>query len=266
MTNEEIEGLYKKYLLRMPIQADIDTHINKNVDDFERELIGCHERTHIVNLEMHSKPMPIVSSGRIPLYFNYSGSRRDLMDRAIDSYERIAGDLLEIRVHYSHTPRKFTRCLNEILKINDEPYFFAHYDSMLVSRDPVEKILELWRSQTLGPTWGMISHCLIYDLFMLVNPDVIRKINGWDEAFHNSLMDMDIAHRLSGGGYKVHAMHAIEQGEGVDHSSHSSIRSCPMIKKVYTETMMSDAHEYYRRYGGATLKHYTKYCRNTFGV
>lgn len=266
MTREEIDGLYRKYLLRMPSQADVDAHIHKMADDFERELIGCHERTHLVNLEMDKRPMPSMSSERIPLYFNYSGSRRDLLDRAIESFERHAGDLLEIRVHYSHTPRKFTRCLNEILKVNDEPYFFAHYDSMLMSREPVERMLELWGGQTLGPSWGTICHCLIYDLLMLVNPDVVRRVDGWDEAFHNSLMDMDIAHRLVGGGYKVHVMHAIEQGEGVDHTSHSSIRSCPVIKKVYTETMMRDAHEYHRRYGGTTLRNYTKYCRRTFGV
>ena len=255
MTREEIDRLYRKYLFRMPSQADVNAHIHKMADDFERELIGCQERTHLVNLEMHKRPMPSMPSGRIPLYFNYSGSRRDLLDRAIESFERHAGDLLEIRVHYSHTPRKFTRCLNEILKVNDEPYFFTHYDCMLMSREPVERILELWGGQTLGPLWGTICHCLIFDLLMLVNPDVVRRVNGWDEAFHNCLMDMDMYQKLIKGGYKVPVMHRILHGEGVDHTDHSILRSCPIVKKCYTETMRKDAEEYQRRWGGSTRHH-----------
>lgn len=182
---------------------------------------------------------------KIPLYFNYVGSQKDLLERAIESYDRVAGDIIDVRVHYSVRPRKFSTCLNEILKINDQPYFFAHYDSVLEDRSAIENILALKRDSTTG----IVGHTCIVDLLMLVIPDVIRQVNGWDEAYSNSWMDLDLYQRMHvrGLGHKV--VHPdIEQGRGVDHSKASSSRVDPVLKQIYAKTMLEDTNTFYDRY------------------
>ena len=269
MTREELDGLFLCYLHRFPTETDVKWHLSKEKTLFEKEIIGCPERLSIVNLEKKGVKYSDLDD-RVPLYFNYSGSRRDLLDRAIESYDKLAGDLLDIRVHYAHTPRKFTRCLNEILKINEKPYFFAHYDSVLESRSAVENIINLYKSRSLGLSFGVIGHCRIVDLFMLVVPEVVRLVNGWDEAFHNSWMDMDMYFRMYAIGLGVHVMHNdVEWGYGVDHKSHSSIRSCPVVKKVYTETMIKDCDLFHSRHGSFNSESYRfnrGYIKRTFGV
>ena len=134
-----------------------------------------------------------------------------MLDTAMESYDRVAGHLIDVRVHYSYRPRRFTECLNEILKTNDEPYFFAHFDSVLTDISAIEKILSFPRPQTAG----LVAHCLIVDLLMLVIPKNVRTIGGWDEAYSNSCMDLDLHQRLHRSGKTLHLMHSdVEQGRG----------------------------------------------------
>lgn len=183
---------------------------------------------------------------KTPLYFNYVGAQRDLLDRAIESYDSVAGDILDIRVHYSHKPRKFSTCLNEILKINDEPYLFSHFDAVLESRTTIENILNFSR----GSTCAIVAHCAIVDLLMLVVPSNVRKIGGWDESFCNSWMDLDLYNRLGPAGLTMDILHRdIVDGRGIAHLSASSSRNDPMIRKVYARTMREDLETYYSRHG-----------------
>ena len=202
---------------------------------------------------------------KVPLYFNYVGSQRDLLDRAIASYNTVAGDLIEIRVHYAHSPRKFTVCLNEILKINDEPYLFSHFDAVLESRSAIENLINFKRSDDCA----LVGHCAIVDLLMLVVPSRLRKINGWDEAFSNSWMDLDLYSRLSPAGLSMKILHNdILDGRGVSHLSASSSRNDPVIKKVYAKTMMEDLETYYGRHGSKKDPEYLRvkeYIISTFG-
>jgi hypothetical protein len=202
---------------------------------------------------------------KVPLYFNYVGAQRDLLDRAIASYESIAGDLLDIRVHYANAPRKFSTCLNEILKINDEPYFFAHFDSVLEKRSAVQNILDRER----GESTAIVGHCAIVDLLMLVVPAAVRRVGGWDEKFSNSWMDLDLYNRLAGSGLAVDVLHrdAVD-GRGVLHLSASSARNDPVMKKVYAASMMDDLESYYERHGSKDDPEYLrlkKHISDVFG-
>ena len=192
---------------------------------------------------------------KTPLYFNYVGAQREMLDRAIGSYEDVAGDLLDIRVHYATRPRKFSTCLNEILRINDEPYLFAHFDSVLQKRSAVQNLLDFNRS----PNTGIVAHCAIVDLLMLVVPEKIRHIGGWDEAFSNSWMDLDLYNRLAAAGMTVDVLHRdVVDGRGVSHLSASSARNDPVMKKVYAASMMSDLETYYSRHGSKSDPEYLR--------
>lgn len=192
---------------------------------------------------------------KVPLYFNYVGSQRDMLDRAIESYDKLAGDILDIRVHYSHRPRKFSTCLNEILKLNDEPYLFSHFDAVLQSRSAVENLLGFRRD----PDCAIIGHCALVDLLMLVIPDKVRVVGGWDEAFSNSWMDLDLYNRLGPAGLRIDVIHRdIIDGRGVAHLDASSSRKDPTIKKVYTKTMREDLDTYYSRYGSKSDPEYIR--------
>lgn len=203
---------------------------------------------------------------KIPLYFNYVGSQRDLLDRAISSYDSIAGDILDIRVHYSHHPRNFSVCLNEILKLNDEPYLFSHFDAVLESRSAVEDLVNF----NIGTKLAIVGHCEIVDLLMLVVPEQLRKVGGWDEAFSNSWMDLDLYNRLGQVGLGMEVIHRnMLDGKGVLHLSASSSRNDPVIKKVYARTMMKDLDTYYSRYSSKQDPEYIRvkeYIVSTFGT
>lgn len=192
---------------------------------------------------------------KTPLYFNYVGSQRDLLDRAIESYDRLAGDILDIRVHYSHKPRKFSTCLNEILRLNDQPYLFSHFDTVLQSRSAVENILSFRRDADCA----IVGHCALVDLLMLVVPDMVRTVGGWDESFSNSWMDLDLYNRLGPAGLKIDVIHRdVVDGRGIAHLDASSSRKDPTIKKVYTKTMREDLETYYSRYGSKTDSEYIR--------
>ena len=202
---------------------------------------------------------------KVPLYFNFVGSRRDMLDTAMESYDRVAGHLIDVRVHYSYRPRRFTECLNEILKTNDEPYFFAHFDSVLTDISAIEKILSFPRPQTAG----LVAHCLIVDLLMLVIPKNVRTIGGWDEAYSNSCMDLDLHQRLHRSGKTLHLMHSdVEQGRGVDHFNASAARKDPAMRKVYGVTMQQDYDRYYDKYHNRSdpgYLHVCDYIKKEFG-
>jgi len=202
---------------------------------------------------------------KVPLYFNYVGSQRNLLDRAIGSYDSIAGDILDIRVHYSHRPRKFSVCLNEILRLNDEPYLFSHFDAVLESRTAVENLVNYNRDSNCA----ILGHCALVDLLMLVVPSQVRKVGGWDESFSNSWMDLDLYNRLGPAGLKLDILHRdIVDGRGVAHLDASSSRKDPTIKKEYTKTMMQDLNTYYSRYGSKDDPEYTRvrdYISTEFG-
>ena len=185
---------------------------------------------------------------KTPLYFNYSGSRRDLLDRAITSYEKHAGHLLDIRVNYSVKPRKFTACLNEILRAcsNEKRYFFAHYDSELESAEPIVKMLEDDSGSAL------ISWTNITDLLMLVDVEQVNSVSGWDESFSNSYMEIDLINRLIEVEKTIKVVHPILEGEGLLHNNASTIRDknqADNIAYVYGQTLLKDALLYYTRYG-----------------
>lgn len=203
---------------------------------------------------------------KIPLYFNFVGSQKDLLERAMESYDRVAGDIIDVRVHYSYRPRKFTTCLNEILKMNDEPYFFAHYDSVLEDRSAVEGILNFERADNIA----IVGHTHIVDLLMLVVPNVVRKVGGWDENFSNSWMDLDLYNRLNAAGLGHSIVNPdIAQGRGVDHSKASTARVDPILGKVYAKTMLEDTNTYFDRYASRAHPEYIRmrqHIRDAFGV
>ena len=186
---------------------------------------------------------------RTPLYFNYSGARRDLLDRAIDSYQSHADHLIDIRVNYSVQPRHFSKCLNEILRAvgTEKKFFFAHYDSEIESCLPIETMLKD------NSNSAILSWTLVTDLLMLVDTDKVKSVGGWDELFCNSYMELDLINRLAQEGMPLKVINdTIHHGNGLLHNDASVLRSkvqAENIAKVYSETFLKDALNYYTRYG-----------------
>jgi hypothetical protein len=129
---------------------------------------------------------------KIPLYFNFTGKYQNLLDLAIKSVENI--DVVEIRVHEETPIKPFTYCLNKILSKNTSLWFFMHYDSEIIDENIFHKILSKY-SENIDIT-ASVAACDIVDLLALYDSLKLKKINGWDEKFLNSYMELDLRNRI----------------------------------------------------------------------